>query len=115
MKVVTFTDDGVPRSKAERQRNRRATGSSKVPPPPPADQPPGEVELAIIEETEGLSMAEERPALVAIARNLARHLDDPQYAGMHNQCFRALELAMKPLRRTKPKVRRLATVKGMTR
>jgi hypothetical protein len=50
-----------------------------------------------------LPMADERPALAAIAKLLAHHIDDPQYQGMHPQCNRALQLAMKPLRGTKRK------------
>jgi hypothetical protein len=114
MKVITITDDGQPRlSKTERTRNRRATGSGVI---PPSDEhrPPGPVELGIIAECESLAMADERPALAAVAKLLARHLDNEQYSGMHVQCHRALAFAMKPLR-GKAKRNRLAAIRMLSK
>ena len=88
---------------ADRMRRRRATGSTKMPVPSgqhPDEGEPGPVELGVIAECDSLPMADERPALAAIAKLLAHHIDDPQYQGMHPQCNRALQLAMKPLRGT---------------
>jgi hypothetical protein len=117
MKVITFTDDGKPRplTRAERQRWRRATGSSKPLEPKP-DTGPGPVELSVIEEWAAYPLAKERPAMYEEARKLAQLLDTPEAVGMHVQSGRQLHSLLNQLRpKASPKGKHLAVVRRMAK
>ena len=76
----------------------------------------GDIEKAVIEETSGLSIAAERPAMVATARSMARILDNPKQAALHPTTSRQLTSILNDLRgQSKKRTRsRLASVQRMT-
>ena len=78
--------------------------------------PVGDVEKAVIEECQGLSLASERPAMVAQAKGMARILDNPKQVALHPTTTRMLTQILNDLRgNSKKKTRsRLASVQRMT-
>ena len=122
---------------AEYQRKRRAAQKGKpmakrgatvsrlhsVPtsPPPVEQSEPGPVERAVIDECAGLtigdvSVVEERPAYVQMARSMARILDNPRREKDHTPASNQLRTVMEILHagaKTKSKGR-LVAIQKMT-
>jgi len=103
------------------KRIERANGTvvlmtgERAKPIEPQVNPPGLVELAVIEECSGLSIAAERPALVETARTMARILDNPNQLALHPTTSRQLTSILNDLRgQSKKRTRsRLASVQRM--
>lgn len=95
-------------AESERKRNWRATGRSNLVQFPtrakgaalvsrPTQQLCGEVEASVLAEWASVAGAEEKRAALAMARSVARILDNPQFAGMHVQAARQLSQILESL------------------
>lgn len=75
----------------------------------------GPVEEAVSEEAASSAVAPERPAIVAMAKAMARILDSDDLVAMHPQAARQLQASLTQLApRVKKSKGRLAAVRGMT-
>lgn len=73
------------------------------------------VEAAVLAEVEGLALGSERPALVAVALNLARLLDNPRAFAQAPAAAGKLTMVLDSLRKGGESGRsRLAAVRSMT-
>jgi hypothetical protein len=102
------------------QRERKLTGGTVTALPTATTQPPrgpGEVELAVVAEVDGLPMAADRPALVANAITLAGILDNAEQVYMWPQTTRQLHALLNELhgggKRKRRDSGRLASVSQM--
>ena len=75
----------------------------------------GEVEQSVLDECAGLSLSEERPAMVTTACRLAHILDDPKQVALHPTTSRQLTAILNDLRgNSKKRTRsRLASVQRL--
>ena len=81
-----------------------------------ADHEPGMTESAVLAEIAGLSSADSRPGLVAVAITLARVCDSPLAIAQHPSAGHRLSETLDKLRKgTDGKTGRLAAVRSMTR
>jgi hypothetical protein len=80
----------------------------------PANGLPGPVEFGVRAELDGLALAEQRPALVAIAYALARVLDDPAAIPQHPTAAHRLAETLDKLSKGSRGRTRLASVQQMT-
>lgn len=102
---------------------RLAIGGAKLlslaavdkPAPQPVSRGPGDNERAVREECAGLSLSDDRPAMVAQAVTLARILDNPKSMAMWPTTSRQLTAILNDLRgNSKKRTRsRLASVQRM--
>lgn len=109
---------GMPISKSTRSGAEKRSETTPPSDPKKPDTPhvPGETERAVIAECSSLSMADQRPAMVALATRMARILDNAELTTLWPTTSRQLQAVLNDLRggsRTKRKGR-LAAVQGMT-
>lgn len=107
---------GVPASArgGQSRRSEAEKGCGTTVPEQPVE--PGETELAVLEECRSLSLAEQRPAMVATAQRMARILDNQSLTALWPTTSRQLTAILNDLRggsRSKRKGR-LSSVQSMT-
>lgn len=96
--------------------SQRDSGIDDEKPEKPERYVIGAIEKAVIEECEGLSMAKDRPGMVAAARNMAHICDNPKQAALHATANRQMTSILNDLRgNSKRKSKgRLASIQRMT-
>lgn len=86
----------------------------RIPNDPPVEREPGVTEAAVMAEIAGLSTAEQRPGLVAVALAHARVLDDPLAISQHASNGHRLAEALDKLRKgADARTGRLASVRSI--